>query len=257
MTDPNSYSNRASIGLTKPIPAGYLRMGSRFHPREQPKRTVYVAEFEIAHAPVTVSQYSVFIDSRQVEQPRWWSESGWRWLNGSSWGWGREYRALPDGWKNQARRPYHPVVGISIYEVQAYCAWLSHQKERTVRLPTEIEWEYAARGEDERPFPWGDEFNPTFTNTLESERRDTIEAGSLQSDASPFGVLDMAGNVQEWTSSPYTPLQEEVVVDSEQYTTRGGSYNDTAFGARTSYRRPYPAGYFYPFLGFRVVVEHR
>ena len=73
--------------------------------------------------------------------------------------------------------------------------------------------------------------------------------------ASPFEVFDMAGNVQEWTASEYLPLPEERFVNGTLKVVRGGSFNDTAFGSRTSYRRGYPAGYFYPFLGFRVVVS--
>ena len=79
----------------------------------------------------------------------------------------------------------------------------------------------------------------------------------MPNDTSPYGVLDMAGNVQEWTASPYQPLPGEVYPPGDLFVARGGSFNDTAYGARTSYRRAYPPGYFYPYLGFRVVVEHR
>ncbi len=231
-------------------------MGSRFHPREDPPRTVFVAEFEIAHAPVTVSQYAAFIDSKAVDQERWWSPQGWAWLNGELEGWGRENRRAPDTWEVQIRRLFHPVVGITWFEAEAYCNWLAYQKKQVVRLPSEAEWEYAARGDDGRPFPWGEEFDANTTNTLESERLATLEAGSTPGDASPFGILDMAGNVQEWTASEYTPLSDEVYPSTMLRVVRGGSYNDTAYGARTSYRRAYPPGYFYPFLGFRVVVGH-
>ncbi len=86
---------------------------------------------------------------------------------------------------------------------------------------------------------------------------DTVDATSLPGDISPFEVMDLAGNVQEWTSSAYTPLPDEVYASRVLFVARGGSFNDTAFGARTSYRRAYPPGYFYSFLGFRVVVEAR
>lgn len=253
----NTLSIEASIGLVKRIPGGHVRLGSRFHPREYPLRTVYVAEFEMAHAPVTVRQYEVFLNAGAVREREWWSSEGWSWVNGETDGWGRENRWEPDAWDTQVRRPYHPIVGITAHEAEAYCAWLSRQKERVVRLPTEDEWERAARGDDGRPFPWGEEFDAALTNTLESDRRDTVPAATLEGDASPFGVLEMSGNVQEWTSSAYTPRAGEAYPDAPLRVARGGSFNDNAYGARASYRRAYPPGYFFPFLGFRLVVEHR
>jgi formylglycine-generating enzyme required for sulfatase activity len=255
MTESISYSSKASIGLVRRIPSGYFLMGSRFHPREEPPRTVFVAEFEIAH--VVVNQYIAFLESNQAYLPRWWSLEGRDWLRGLGEGWGRENRHQPDGWQMQQQRLHHPVVGVTLLEAEAYCSWLSYQKKQVVRLPTEEEWEYAARSDDGRPFPWGDDFNAELANTIESERMGTVEAGRMDADASPFGVVDMAGNVQEWTSSPYTPLPGEVTPGGKLFVTRGGSFNDTAYGARTSYRRGYPPGFFYPFLGFRVVTGHR
>ena len=228
-------------------------MGSRFHPREA-RRIVHLMGFEIGHVPVTVNQYAAFLEGQAVNQERWWSQEGWAWLTGISDGWGRESRKTPDAWESQVKRPYRPVVGVTWYEAEAYCNWLAYQKKRPVRLPSEEEWEYAARGDDGRPFPWGEYFDASLTNTLEAERFDTVDVGSLPGDVSPFGVLDMAGNVQDWTASQYTPLAGELVPAQGMCIARGGSFNDRIFGSRTSYRRAYPAGYFYPFLGFRVVV---
>jgi len=248
------YSTKASIGLVKRIPSGTFQMGSRFHLRESPRRTVSVSEFQIAHAPVTVNQYAAFVDSGAVQEKRYWSAEGWLWLNGDSDGWGREDRKVPEGWEAQLKKSVHPVTGLTAYEAEAYCAWLGSVKNKAVRLPTEQEWEYAARGDDGRPFPWGEEFNAQLTNTVETEIFSTVEAASLAGDISPFGVMDMGGNVQQWTSSIYTPLPKEVLPPGPLRVARGGSFNDTVFGARTSYRRAYPPGFFYPFLGFRIVV---
>jgi len=251
---PIDYTSKASIGLVKRIPSGVFQMGSRFHPRENPRHMASVSEFQIAHAPVTVSQYSAFIDSDAAKEKRWWSDEGWSWLNGETDGWGREDRRLPDGWEAQLKKSVHPVTGVTVYEAEAYCEWLGSVKNKAVRLPTEEEWEYAARGDDGRPFPWGEEFEAQLTNTYETEIFATVEAASLAGDISPFGVMDMAGNVQQWTSSAYTPLPSEVTPSNQLRVARGGSFNDTVFGARASYRRGYPPGFFYPFLGFRIVV---
>jgi formylglycine-generating enzyme required for sulfatase activity len=251
------YSSKASIGLTKRIPGGYFSMGSRFHPREYPQRSVYVAEFEMAHAPVTVDQYEVFLESKANQQKKWWGQDGWAWLNGEADGWGRENRMIPDAWEIQIKRSLHPVVGITAFEAEAYCAWMSEQRKKIVRLPTEEEWEYAARSDDRRPFPWGEAFDASLTNTLESGKEDTVVIASNPGDTSPFGVMDMAGNVQQWTSSLYQPLPDEVFPPGVLRVARGGSFNDTIFGSRTTYRHAYPPGFFHPFLGFRVVVENR
>jgi formylglycine-generating enzyme required for sulfatase activity len=248
------YASKASIGFLKKIPAGTFRMGSRFHPRELPMRDVFLPEFQITHVPVTVSQYAVFIESGAIPDQRWWSPQGWAWLNAEIDGWGRVDRTIPDAWEAQKTHAFYPVVGISAYEADAYCNWLSAQKGKSVRLPTEAEWEYAARGVDWRPFPWGDVFDPLAANTAEKETNALMDAGSLPANSSPFGVLDMCGNVQQWTSSPYLPLPGEKFPPATLLVARGGSFNDTVFGSRTSYRHAYPAGYFFPFLGFRMVV---
>jgi formylglycine-generating enzyme required for sulfatase activity len=253
MAGPGDFSSKASIGLLKRIPAGDLHMGSRYHPREV-RRTVQVAEFEIAHVPVTVNQYKVFLESEAVDQERWWGREGWAWFRGELDGWGRENRRIPDGWEVQVKYPHRPVVGVTWYEAGAYCNWMSYQKKRSVRLPAEEEWEFAARGEDGRPFPWGELFDASLANTLESERMTPVDAGSSLGDTSPFGILDLAGNVQDWTASRYAPLPEEMVPAPVMFVARGGSFNDSVFGARASYRRAYPPGYFYSYLGFRVVV---
>jgi formylglycine-generating enzyme required for sulfatase activity len=232
-------------------------MGSRFNAREQPPRLIYAAEFDLAHAPVTVLQYAAFLEGNASRQERWWSQEGWAWVNGEAEGWGRENRLKPEAWEIQIKRSYHPVVGLTAFEAEAYCAWMSEQKKKVVRLPTEEEWEYAARSDDGRPFPWGEEFDASLTNTLESDKNDTVDVASNPGDVSPFGVMDMAGNVQEWTASLYQPMPEEIYPSGILRVARGGSFNDTLYGARTSYRRAYPPGFFHPFLGFRLAIENR
>jgi formylglycine-generating enzyme required for sulfatase activity len=251
--DPEAHLG--SIGLVHRVPSGPFSMGSRFHPREGPRREVNVPEFEIAHAPVMVKQFENFIAAQGYAERHWWSEAGWAWREGRALGWGREDRSRPCDWRGQEQRSDHPVTGISFYEAEAYCRWLGAQKGKLVRLPTEEEWEKAARSDDNRPWPWGEEWKPGLANTLEGEMNHTLPTATVAGDVSPCGAVDMAGNAQEWTASVYTPLADELfAAGADLRAVRGGSYNDNAFGARVSYRRGYPAGYFYPFLGFRIIV---
>lgn len=245
----------ASIGMLHRIPSGPAIIGSSFHIREAPPRQVFVAEFEIAQVPVTVSQYAAFLDTGGANERLWWGDSGWAWRQAAANGWGRADRSQPHDWINQKYRPYDPVVGVTWYEAEAYCNWLGAQKNRLVRLPAEEEWEKAARGEDGRTWPWGEEFNRNKTNTYEHGVGGTLMAGSLSGDKSPYGLADLGGNVQDWTSSAYQPLPGEEFPAMDLRVARGGSWNDTAFGARTSFRNVYPPGYYFPFLGFRIVVE--
>ena len=244
-----------SVGLLHRIPGGPFRMGSRLHPREAPRREVFVAEFEIGHVPVTVTQYSAFIESSGYARRQWWSEAGWAWHQGEALGWGRQSRSQPDDWVNQRRHHNHPVTGVTVFEAEAYCGWLGAQRNRLVRLPLEAEWEKAARGVDGNPWPWGEMFQPGQANTYENNVVGTLDVGGFPRDMSPYGLLDAAGNTQDWTASPYTPAAGEAFPTGPLRVARGGSWNDVAYGARTSYRHVYPPGYYFAFLGFRIVVS--
>ena len=252
-----SRKAQGSFGRLQHVAAGPFLMGSSLSRREAPIRTVLLAEFDMAQLPVTSSQYAAFIEASGYQEPRWWSEAGWAWRQGKRNAWGRGDRSQPDGWANQLLRPVHPVTGVTCYEVEAYCRWLSAHKHRLVRLPTEEEWEKAARGTDGRMWPWGEQFGASQANTHEYGVLDTLAAGHLAGDVSPYGLQDMGGNVQEWTASLYQPMPDEVFPEVEVRVARGGSWNDTAFGARAAFRHAYPPGYYFPFLGFRIVVGRR
>src|SRR5574341_143663 len=252
---PANGSERGSIGLLRRVPGGSFSMGSRFHPREAPRRELNVAEFEISHVPVTVAQYAVFINSGGMGEPKWWSEAGRAWREGAANGWGRADRSQPNDWADQKKHLNHPITGVTAFEAEAYCNWLGAQKDRIVRLPTEEEWEKAARGDDGRPWPWGTQFKAGQANTYENNIVGTVEAGSYPQDVSPYGVMDMSGNPQDWTGSAYSPQPDEAFPAGALRVARGGSWNDTAYGARTTFRHVYPPGYYFAFLGFRIVVE--
>ena len=154
---------------------------------EQPQHRLALPEFYIGKCPVTNEQYAAFI--RATGQ------------------------AAPGHWKNgqtPADRNGHPVVNVSWKDAVAFGQWLSQASGKVTRLPTEAEWEKAARGSDGRIYPWGND-PPTkelcnFNNNVDG----TTPVGQYQAGASPCGALDMAGNVWEWTGSldrPY-PYQE-------------------------------------------------
>lgn len=246
-----------SIGFLHAVPAGEFLMGSRHHLREAPPHTTFVHDFEIAHIPVTVNQFAAFVDSGGYQQRQWWSEAGRAWREGRSNGWGRVTRSQPDDWMNQKSQSNAPVTGLTCYEAEAYCQWLGEQKHKAIRLPTEEEWEKAARGVDGRVWPWGNAFDTQLANTYEMKSNGVLPVEKIPGDLSPYGLRDMAGNVQEWTASKYRPAPDEEFPDPDLRVARGGSWNDTAHGARCAFRHVYPPGYYFPFVGFRIVVARQ
>ncbi|MCI0518808.1 MAG: SUMF1/EgtB/PvdO family nonheme iron enzyme, partial [Chloroflexi bacterium] len=147
--------------------------------REAPQHTLELPEYWIGKYPVTNLEYQAFIKDGPHPPPRGW-----------------------DGASYPADEGDHPVVNVSWRDSVAYCAWLSAQTGKRYTLPSEAEWEKAARGADGRVYPWGDDFDKTRCNTREGGHGDTSPVGrySPRGD-SPYGCADMSGNVWEWTRS--------------------------------------------------------
>ncbi len=166
----------------------------------------------------------------------------------------------PAYWDDAAlASPALPVVGVNWYEASAYCAWLSAVTGREFRLPTEMEWEKAARGTDGRAYPWGNEFDPKKCNSVESRIRRNVPVGLLPDGASPYGIFEASGNVWEWTGNGYQayPGQKEEH-QSDEYgekyrTVRGGSWNLDRRFVRCAYRLRDIPDYFFNLIGFRLV----
>ena len=167
----------------------------------------------------------------------------------------------PALWDDPAfNHPSQPVVGICWYEAQAYCAWLSAQSAVRFRLPTEVEWEAAARGQVGRRYPWTGEFDPARGNVFETHVRRTTPAGVFPCGDTLQGLADMSGNVWEWTASRYRPYpydahdgREDPEISSDRPVLRGSSWHDDRVDARCASR-----DYFYPDfrlnrIGFRLV----
>jgi formylglycine-generating enzyme required for sulfatase activity len=237
------------------IPAGRVRLGSDpsevgrvtdrwrhagviedWIAKECPAHEVDVPAFRIALYPVTNAEYRRFLE-----------ETGSSALP-SSWRFG----CYPDGLGN------HPVWTVPPEAADAYAAWLAEHTGRGFRLPTEAEWEYAAAGPEGREFPWGDAFEPDRANTVEHGPLSTTPIGVYPAGRSPFGVHDMAGNVEEYTADDYRPypggaaVADDLAVTRGTYrVARGGSF--TRFGdlARTRRRHGWYDRAIYA-MGFRL-----
>jgi formylglycine-generating enzyme required for sulfatase activity len=217
------------------IPAGEFLMGSDptrdkdAQPNEQPQHRVYVSEFYIGKYPITNAQYAVF---KKIQ--------------------------IPSGKEN------HPVVNVLWHDAVTFCQWLSKETGQTFRLPTEAEWEKAARGVDGRLYPWENEWDPKKLNSSEGGVGSTtpVDKYSPAGD-SPYGAADMAGNVWEWCADWYADDLYAQRVGQEMHdpsgpssgsarVVRGGSWYNDRWSCRAATRGGLvPAG-FLDSLGFRV-----
>lgn len=211
------------------IPPGEFLMGLSLYPEgsEYPQHTVYVDGFWIGKYEVTMAQYRRCVEAGACHRTE----------------------------ELYARKPEDfPVVYVNWYRAQEYAQWAGG------RLPTEAEWEKAARGTDGRTYPWGDMWDPTRCNTKDSGPggRTPVGAYSPAGD-SPYGVSDMAGNVWEWTSSllrpyPYNPSDgREDPHSKEDRVIRGGGWSYVADNSRSWIRYAAPPGEGRRSLGFRLV----
>jgi formylglycine-generating enzyme required for sulfatase activity len=156
--------------------------------------------------------------------------------------------------------PAQPVAGICWFEARAYCAWLSAQTGETFRLPTEVEWEAAARGVQGRRYAFGEDFDAARCNTFETHVRHTAPIGVFPGGQTPEGLVDMTGNTCDWTSSLYTPYPYDAADGREmpsppgaRRVVRGGSWDGVRDVARASYRYDLAPDSRYLSLGLRVV----
>ena len=144
-------------------------------------------------------------------------------------------------------REDHPVVLVSHSDAIAYATWLSRETGQLWRLPSEAEWEKAVRGTDGRRFPWGDAFDPARLNSHDEGPFDTVPVGRIRAGASPYGLLDGAGQVFEWTATPAGPGRHIV---------KGGSWDDKGCGVcRPAARHGRPDNIKHILIGFRLVRE--
>ncbi|MGH8070753.1 MAG: formylglycine-generating enzyme family protein, partial [Candidatus Entotheonellia bacterium] len=145
-------------------------------------------------------------------------------------------------------RGRHPVVLVTHADATAHCAWRGAQEKRRLRLPTEAEWEKAARGPDGRIFPWGDEFDAARLNSADKGPYDTVPVGSYPCGKSPYGLYDMAGQVFEWTSTPAEQRPGSFIV-------KGGAWDDLPGVTRAAARHSRPALLKHILIGLRCAGD--
>ncbi len=250
------------------VPAGEFWMGSTdgdwgAGANEKPQHRVYLDGYWIGRTEVTNAQYGQFVDAGGYSQREYWTDEGWQWKESQG-------SSGPSLWTDAVRgQADYPVAGVSWYEAAAYARWAG------ARLPSEAEWEKAARGTDGRTYPWGNSFDGTRLNYCDKmctyDWKDyavndgyvyTAPVGHYEGGASPYGALDMAGNVWEWAADWYgetyytaSPQRNPGGPGSGSYRVlRGGSCFLDAAVVRCAYRwwiNPDHRSY-YLGVGFRV-----
>jgi formylglycine-generating enzyme required for sulfatase activity len=245
-SDPSKY--RHAKGIEKPTSTDGFRWyydepGDNYpDDEERPQHTLYLPDYYLAKTPLTNAQYAAFVRATGYKHSKHWK--------------GGE---LPSGKED------HPVVHVSWYDAVAYCNWLAEVTGRPYRLPSEAEWEKGARGTDGRIYPWGDRWVPRWCKVGGIK---TAPVGAYPQGASPYGLLDMAGNVLEWTISlwgkdykkpefkyPYDPSDGRENLEAGEdvmRVLRGGDFFMPGWYARCTHRCSFTPGYRNMLAGFRV-----
>jgi len=242
------------------VPEGEFTMGSArgtesmSFEEEMPEFGVTLPGYLISKYPITNAQYQAFVDEGGYSD-KWqacWTTTGWEWRV-------ENHMNAPIHYGSVSDLPNHPVVGVSWYEAVAFCNWLSIRFGFAVRLPSEAEWEKAARGLDGRKYPWGNEITAERASYLDTAIQSTSAVGIFPAGESPYGLLDVSGNVMEWTNSrfaeyPYDVADGRESSDSEGLrAVRGGAWYSNSMYVRCAYRLGYnPFGGF-AWVGFRVM----
>ncbi len=240
---------------TVKIPAGEFERGcDRIDSldNEGPKKTVYTDTYYIDKYPVTCGHYRQFMEAGGYQNSQWWSEEGWEWLQ-------NEGVTQPLYWQDDSMWDNHPVCGVSYHEAAAYAKFIGK------RLPTEAEWEKAARWDAEakysRRYPWGDKTPTKQDCNYDTTNGKTTPVQAYPSGQSAYGLYDTLGNVWEWTTTwfhayegfnnyPYVGYSK-AYFDQKHRVLKGGSWATRPWVLRCSFRNWYHPGVRQIFAGFR------
>jgi len=244
----------------------------------------------IGKYPVTNAQYNAFVQAGGYANAQYWQEAIARayWKDGKFKGWrDEEPRVGAYNFGAPFNLDNHPVVGVSWYEAVAFCRWLDEKLKAKseklkvwragrveeiqlptsnfqLRLPTEAEWEKAARSGDMRIFPWNGELTPQHSNYSETKIGATGAVGIFPAGASPYGLLDASGNVWEWCSTKWIEnykgydkkiKERESLEGDDLRVLRGGAFYNESSRVRAASRFRYGSYYWFRDLGFRVVAS--
>jgi formylglycine-generating enzyme required for sulfatase activity len=250
-SDPEKY--KRVKGIRKPFTTDGFRFyfddsGKDDYPEdyEQPQHALYLPDYYLARTPTTNAQYAAFVRASGHKHPKHWK-----------------------GGEPSERQEEHPVVHVSWYDALAYCRWLSEVTGQPYRLPSEAEWEKGARGTDGRIYPWGDRWVAKWCKVVGSGGPfGTTPVGTYPQGASPYGLLDVAGNVSEWTLSlwgeehkrpafnyPYDPSdgREDLEAgENVERVMRGGHFFFPGWYARCAHRTGFVPVHHDMLTGFRV-----
>lgn len=261
------------------IPAGPFIMGSdektKQYDGETPQHIFDIpVPYRMARYPITNAQFQHFMKAGGYSHAPYWPEAAQHsyWSAAGIQGWrDKTPRIAPRAYGEPFNLPNHPVVGVTWYEALAFTRWLTDALQEagqlpkgwTVRLPTEAEWEKAARGVDGQPYPWpGDRADPNRANYGDTGINSTNAVGAFPGGATPYGVEEMMGNVWEWCSTQwldnyegYAAKVDETLAADTGRVVRGGSfdfYQNRVRCAARSYNDPNPDN---SYFGFRVVLS--
>lgn len=239
--NPEQFIEQINYPLVK-VPDGRFLMGTiptglRKSDHEEPQREVTLDTYYIGKHLVTNAQFSKFVEATKYPLPRFYTDP-------------------------RFNSPNCPVVGITWYDTQAFLAWIEELASDSYRLPTEAEWEKAARGTDGREYPWGDQWESSKANTSESRIKRLTPVGNYPDAVSVYGCYDMAGNAYEWCSDWFHPetykhspsVNPQGPVHGRRKVIRGGSWVARGeFAARCANRAAYEPIQAVHNVGFRIV----
>ena len=245
ITGSNGAEREAAYQLDEAAYGHSVTRKNGWYDGEAKRETITLLEYQITKTLITNVQYAEFLKDTDHPapdvEPKVWKSyrliHPYERTRRHAWADGK----LPEG------REMHPVVMVSHDDAVAFAEWLSQKTNETWRLPTEKEWEKAARGTDGRIFPWGNAYDPAKLNSHDGGPFDTLPVGSFPQGDSPFGLSDAAGQVFEWTSTSS---------GKNRFRVKGGSWDDKGCGVcRPAARHGRPHFLKHILVGFRLVQE--